>query len=182
MKLKTGPLRVITQFITFVFLIALLFSCGEPEPEKKKPVEWDTEKSTRMNKAFAQDEDLEIQVYIAQHENWKDETTGSGLHYIRLKESEGPLAKSGQQAKVHYRVTLLDGTRIYETGKDEYDLFLIDKSEIETGIQEGIKKMRVGEKAKLIIPSHLAHGLIGDMDKVPPLTTLVVDIDLIALI
>lgn len=163
-------------------LVVILVSCGEPEPEEKKPVKWDAEKSTRMNKAFARDEDLEIQVYIAQHENWKDETTGSGLHYINLKKTDGPLAKAGQQARVRYKVTLLDGTVVYETGNDEYDVFQIDKSEIETGIQEGIKRMHVGERAKLIIPSHLAHGLIGDMDKIPPLTTLVVDIELIALL
>jgi len=39
--------------------------------------------------------------------------------------------------------------------------------------------LSLGDHAKLIIPSHLAHGLIGDLDKIPPLTTLVMDIHLI---
>ena len=38
--------------------------------------------------------------------------------------------------------------------------------------------MREGDKAKLIVPSHLAHGLVGDFDKIPPLTPIVVDIQL----
>jgi FKBP-type peptidyl-prolyl cis-trans isomerase len=76
----------------------------------------------------------------------------------------------------------LDGTSCYKTNSDEFEEFVIDKSDIESGVQEGIKKMRVGDKAKLIIPSHLAHGLIGDMDKIPPLTVIVVDIHLIGLI
>ena len=59
---------------------------------------------------------------------------------------------------------------------------MIDKSDIESGVQEGIKKMRVGDKAKLIIPSHLAHGLTGDMEKIPPLSVIVVDIHLIGLV
>jgi FKBP-type peptidyl-prolyl cis-trans isomerase len=61
------------------------------------------------------------------------------------------------------------------------DVFEIDRADIESGIHEGIKFMSVGDRAKLIIPSHLAHGLVGDLDKVPPLSTLVVDIHLIVL-
>jgi FKBP-type peptidyl-prolyl cis-trans isomerase len=60
--------------------------------------------------------------------------------------------------------------------------FVIDKSDIESGIQEGIKKMREGDRAKMIIPSHLAHGLVGDLDKIPPLSVIVVDIHLIGLL
>jgi FKBP-type peptidyl-prolyl cis-trans isomerase len=42
--------------------------------------------------------------------------------------------------------------------------------------------MRVGEKARLVMPSHLAHGLLGDMDnKIPPLSPLIIDIELIAI-
>jgi FKBP-type peptidyl-prolyl cis-trans isomerase len=41
--------------------------------------------------------------------------------------------------------------------------------------------MKMGDRAKLIIPSHLAHGLVGDLNKIPPLTTIVVDIHLIDL-
>jgi FKBP-type peptidyl-prolyl cis-trans isomerase len=41
--------------------------------------------------------------------------------------------------------------------------------------------MRKGEKALFILPPHLAHGLIGDMNKIPPLTTVVYDIELIGL-
>jgi len=41
--------------------------------------------------------------------------------------------------------------------------------------------MRVGDKAKFIVPSHLGHGLSGDFEKIPPLTTLVIDLELVAL-
>jgi FKBP-type peptidyl-prolyl cis-trans isomerase len=34
----------------------------------------------------------------------------------------------------------------------------------------------------LIVPTHLAHGLVGDFDKIPPLTTLVVNVELVGLI
>ena len=40
---------------------------------------------------------------------------------------------------------------------------------------------KVGDKAKLIVPSHLGHGLLGDFDKVPPMRSLVIDIKLIGI-
>ena len=50
---------------------------------------------------------------------------------------------------------------------------------IESGLHEGISYMKEGDRAKIIIPSYLAHGLIGDLDKMPPLATIIYDIRLI---
>jgi FKBP-type peptidyl-prolyl cis-trans isomerase len=41
--------------------------------------------------------------------------------------------------------------------------------------------MREGECAKLILPNHLAHGLVGDLEQIPPLAILLVDVELIEL-
>ena len=40
------------------------------------------------------------------------------------------------------------------------------------------KLMAEGDRFMVIIPSHLAHGLVGDQDKIPPLSTLLVDVTL----
>lgn len=161
--------------------LLLLVSCESTPPPVKRPPHWSTEKSTQLNKELATEEDINIRLYLAQHEKLQAESTGSGLRYIVIRPGTGPQAQAGQDAKVQYKVSLLDGTKCYETAADEVEVFRIDKSNVETGIQEGIKKMHVGEKAKLIIPSHLAHGLIGDLDKIPPLAPIIVDIELIEL-
>lgn len=166
--------------LLILVLIFNLISCSEPE---KKPVEidWNKDKSTQMNKELAIQNEIDIKLYLEQYPSWKMTKTGSGLQYYIYKEGDGEKAQVGKIAQIESEVTLLDGTECYKTKDDEFESFVIDKSEIETGIQEGIKKMKVGDRAKLIIPSHLAHGLIGDMDKIPPLTTIVVDIHLIGL-
>ena len=164
-----------------LLLLLLIGACSETPPKQKQEPNWTKEKSSEMNKEFALEEDLEIRLYLEQHKDYKVQIIGSGLRYIPLKTTDGELAVAGLDAHVSYKVTMLDGEKIYETASDEVDIFRVDKSNIETGIQEGIKKMKVGERSILIIPSHLAHGLIGDMDKVPPLTTLVVDIELLKL-
>jgi FKBP-type peptidyl-prolyl cis-trans isomerase len=58
--------------------------------------------------------------------------------------------------------------------------FLIGQSDVEAGLEEGIRLMRTGDRAKLILPSRLAFGLLGDGKKIPPGATLVYDIELVA--
>jgi FKBP-type peptidyl-prolyl cis-trans isomerase len=134
-----------------------------------------------MNKNLAIEEEIQIKLFLEQHKDWKMEKSGTGLQYFIYEEGEGSIGSVGQTADVEMKITLLDGSEVYSTKKDHVDEFVIDKSEIESGIHEGIKKMKKGGKAKLIIPSHLAHGLIGDFEKIPPLSILVVDIHLLNL-
>jgi len=47
---------------------------------------------------------------------------------------------------------------------------------VESGLHEVMKYLREGDRAVVIIPSHLAFGLLGDLDKVPPFSTVVYDI------
>ena len=121
-------------------------------------------------------------MYLEQHSNWRMVSTGSGLRYFVYQQGNGVKAEEGMTAQVETEISLLDGRQCYKTAADEMEEFVIDKSDIESGIQEGIKKMREGDRAKMIIPSHLAHGLVGDLDKIPPLSVIVVDIHLLGLL
>jgi len=168
--------------LSAIILLLIFVACGEEKKEIPK-IDWNQEKSTKFNKELAIEEEINIKLFLEQHSTWEMTKTGSGLQYYIYKNGLGErTAKVGDIAQVEMKISLLDGKECYATKSDEYEEFVIDKSDIETGIQEGIKKLKVGDQAKLIIPSHLAHGLIGDMDKIPPLSTLVVDIKLIGLI
>ena len=167
------------KILIFSFLI-FSFSCSE-EPEKQQEVDWDQKKSTELNKNLSMEEEINIDLYLEEHKDWKVTKTGSGLRYWIYKNGNGPIATSSKKAEVEISVQLLDGSECYRTNADEMEVFEIDHADIESGLHEGIKYMHVGDFAKLIIPSHLAHGLVGDLDKVPPMSTLVVDIHLIGL-
>lgn len=168
--------------IIFVLTLLFLTACGEGEQKENPEIEWDKEKSTKMHKELAIEEEIQIKLFLAQNKDWKMIKTGSGLQYYIYHNGTGDQAREDLIAQVEMKVTLLDGSECYKTKSDEYEEFMIDRSNIETGVQEGIKKMRIGDKAKFIIPSHLAHGLVGDLNKIPPLTTIVVDIHLIGLV
>lgn len=166
------------QFLVLTSLFLLSCTSQHKSPKKK---EWNMEKSTKLNKELAIEQEIDIDLYFAQHEQLKYTKTGTGLRFVRLKETNGEKPEAGMNVEVQSRVCLLDGKEIYKTAADELDVFRIDKSEMESGIHEGIKLMRVGEKARLVFPSHLAHGLIGDLNDIPPASPLVVDIELIAI-
>ncbi len=172
-------MKYLIIFLSGFFL--LLFTSCEDEVQPIE-VEWTKEQSTDLNKELAIQEELDIRFYLEMHKDWKMRKTGSGLQLYIYKEGEVDASfhpQSGHIAMIEYKITLLDGTVCDETKEDEYVDFKVDNSEIESGVQEAIKLLSLGDHAKLIIPSHLAHGLIGDLDKIPPLTTLVMDIHLI---
>lgn len=174
-------MKMHTRHFAFLFTCVFLFSnCREEE--KAPEIEWNKDLSTQMNERLAQDEDLNIRMYLENRKSWKMNETGTGLRYYIYQQGNGDQAVSGLIAQVRMKVEGLDGTIFKETEKGEIESFMIDKSDIETGLQEGIKKMRIGDKAKLIVPSHLAHGIAGDMEQIPPLTTLIIDVELLGLI
>jgi len=85
------------------------------------------------------------------------------------------------QAKVKFTVSLLNGTICYSSDSSGTESFLIDHDQVESGLHEGIKLMHEGDRAKFILPSHLAHGLIGDRARIPARAPIVYDIELIQL-
>lgn len=159
-------------------LISLMFSCSSGKKEEKEKVNWTKEKSLELGKEIAIEEDLMIRLYLEQHKNMKFIKTGTGLQYLILKQGDGDSAKAGHFVFVDYKISLLDGKVCYQTDADHYDKLIVDRSDVQSGIQEGLKKMRVGDSSKMIMPSHLANGLVGDLENIPPLSPIIVDISL----
>jgi FKBP-type peptidyl-prolyl cis-trans isomerase len=106
--------------------------------------------------------------------------TGTGLHYMVYSKSESQdTAKVGDVVTVDFEISLLNGQICYTSEIKGPESFMVEKSDIESGLHEGIQYMCPGDRAKFIIPSLAAHGLVGDTDKIPPLTTVIYDIELI---
>ena len=152
-------------------------SCGDEAKPKQEidPLQF-KQALEKVNKYEVGKQSDEINRYI-QHRKWNMEMTGTGLRYMFLKKGNGIQIKSGDFVKVDYKISLLDGTVCYSSDQDGSYKLRVEGDAIESGLHEAIQLMRIGDKAKFILPPHLAHGLHGDDAKIPPLSAIVVDLE-----
>ena len=174
---------MIKSFTYFFILILIVLSCRqEKKPIVEEKSKWSKGHSVNFNQELVIREQMQIKLFLDHQKSLKMKLTNSGLRYMIYKNGVGKeLAKNGQLATIKIKMSLLDGTICYETIDNEYEYFGIEKSEKEFGIHELVKYMKVGDKAKAILPSHLAHGLLGDRENIPPQSILYLDVELIDL-
>ncbi|MBI5070950.1 MAG: FKBP-type peptidyl-prolyl cis-trans isomerase [Deltaproteobacteria bacterium] len=109
------------------------------------------------------------------------EKTASGLVVVTLKEGTGASPKETDTVRVHYRGTLVDGKEFdssYKRGQPaEFPLNGVIKC-----WTEGVQKIKVGGKAKLVCPSAIAYGERGAGASIPPNATLVFEVELLDIV
>ena len=107
-----------------------------------------------------------------------DETT-TGLRYKILQNGEGKQATKGANVSVHYKGQLLDGTVFDSSYKRKQPIdFPVGVGQVIAGWDEGILLLKVGDKARFVIPSNLAYGESGAGGVIPPNATLIFDVEL----
>ncbi len=107
-------------------------------------------------------------------------TTASGLQYIEEVAGTGPQAEAGMLVSVHYTGTLESG-EVFDASyqRGEPFQFMLGAGRVIAGWDEGIALMKVGGRARLIIPSELGYGAQG-AGSIPPNATLIFDVALMA--
>ena len=107
------------------------------------------------------------------------EKTDSGLRYQILQNGSGKKAEKGNNISVHYKGQLIDGT-VFDSSyqrKQPID-FQVGIGQVIKGWDEGLQLLKVGDKARLVIPSDLAYGSQGAGGVIPPNATLIFDVEL----
>jgi FKBP-type peptidyl-prolyl cis-trans isomerase FkpA len=104
--------------------------------------------------------------------------TESGLVYQSIKEGTGPSPKASDTVKVHYRGTLPDG-REFDSSYARNQPAEFPLGNVIKCWTEGVAKMKVGGKAKLVCPAAIAYGDRGAGAMIPPGATLVFEVELI---
>ena len=171
--------------ITVIILICLICSCRNEESNEKAPLEdtdksWSNEHSVDFNQEVHNREEIDIKIYLEHHKELRMTETNTGLRYqiVRKGSEDQPLAKEGDFVSVDLKIRLLSGKVCYDTDSLP-DEFVCGKSDRESGLQEALKMMRVDDYARLILPSYMAHGLLGNSENIPPQSVLVVDVELL---
>ncbi|MBC72959.1 peptidylprolyl isomerase [Flagellimonas marinaquae] len=105
--------------------------------------------------------------------------TDSGLRYKIIQKGSGAKAEKGKTVSVHYEGALTNGQVFDSSYKRKQPIdFSLGIGQVIPGWDEGISLLKVGDKARFVIPSHLAYGSTGAGGVIPPNATLIFDVEL----
>jgi FKBP-type peptidyl-prolyl cis-trans isomerase FkpA len=105
-------------------------------------------------------------------------TTSSGLVYESLKDGTGAQPAATDTVKVHYRGTFPDG-REFDSSIKRGQPAEFPLNRVIPCWTEGVQRMKVGGKAKLVCPPAIAYGSRGAGSVIPPDATLHFEVELI---
>ena len=123
-------------------------------------------------------EEQQIDEYLTANKLTPTEVTISGLRFVKtLSNSTGATPSANQTLNVRYRGQLLRARTAFDsTGTSLYST-MIGKSV--PGFDEGLAKLKVGEKATLVFPSRIGYGSTGNQ-VIPPYAPMRFDIELVS--
>lgn len=132
-------------------------------------------------------EEEQITEYIAKNKLTVTQKTDAGVRIVMTQtNATGDLPKPGQLIEVKYKGSLLRDIRKVVSGQVVYDptfdsgTFSFNLGgNVVAGFNDGISKLRVGEKAKLIFPSSLGYGSTGT-GAIQPFTPLAFDVEVLS--
>ena len=154
MKLK----KSFSGWILFTMMLAIVFGMASCEKESE------LEKQAAIDKAL-------IDQYVIDHQ-LDGQYTASGTYYEVQEDGNGSFPYSSAIIQVTYKGYFLDGTVF-----DEGYISAAPLSTLILGWQDGIPRIDVGGKIKLVAPSRLGYGT-RELDNIPANSVLVFDITL----
>jgi FKBP-type peptidyl-prolyl cis-trans isomerase FkpA len=106
--------------------------------------------------------------------------TPSGLVYKTLTPGRGGSPKATDTVSVHYHGTLPDG-KVFDSSVQRGQPAEFQLNQVIPCWTEGVQRMKVGEKAKLVCPSEIAYGDRGAGPDIGPGATLVFEVELLGI-
>ena len=133
-----------------------------------------------VNRNWIKDESFLIDQFCIRH-NIAVVETKSGVRFHVYKSKNAEKIKTGDLVTIDYEVRLLDSdtTLCYSSKNAQPFSFIVEMDNIESGLHEAITYFKAGESGVVILPHYLAHGLLGNMDKIPPLSPVLYNIEVI---
>lgn len=108
------------------------------------------------------------------------ETLPSGVSVTIIKQGSGRMPNASNVVKVHYRGTLTNGTEFDSSyGRGQPATFPL--SQVIPCWTQGVQKIKVGGKAKLVCPANTAYGPRAT-GKIPANSTLVFEVELLDIV
>ena len=107
------------------------------------------------------------------------QVTESGLIYTELVAGEGASPAATDRVQVHYHGTLRTG-KVFDSSVDRGEPVTFGLDQVIPCWTEGVQKLKVGGKAKLVCPPDLAYGDRA-AGPIPPGSALVFEVELLSI-
>lgn len=160
------------SLVIICMLILLPCSCRNNSPAGEQLQKPGKDEMEEMNRFLVQKDREIIENYI-ERKGLTMKESPVGLWYVIEEEGEGELLGDNDRIEIAYHCELIDGTFCYSSDESGPMRVTVGKSDIEPGLNEGLRLLKPGGKAMFILPPFLAHGLVGDGKKIPPRTIVV---------
>ncbi len=102
----------------------------------------------------------------------------SGLIYTEITAGTGENPKPTDNVTVHYKGTLRDGT-VFDSSIDRGQPATFRLDQVIACWTEGVQKIKVGGKARLVCPAAIAYGDRGRPPQIPGGATLIFEVELL---
>jgi FKBP-type peptidyl-prolyl cis-trans isomerase len=106
--------------------------------------------------------------------------TRSGLEITTIREGTGKSPKRRDRVSVHYHGTFESG-EVFDSSVERGKPAVFPLNGVIKCWTEGLQRMKVGGKAKLVCPPKIAYGRRGAPPRIPPNATLIFEVELLAI-
>lgn len=108
-------------------------------------------------------------------------TLDSGLQYRVMTMGEGAKPHADQSVKCHYHGTTIKG-EVFDSSVNRGVPATFPLNRVIAGWTEGVQLMPIGSKFEFVIPPHLAYGEQQISKEIRPNSTLIFEVELLAII
>jgi FKBP-type peptidyl-prolyl cis-trans isomerase len=120
------------------------------------------------------------EAWSATRRGWTTTPSGLQYHVLKAAPASAPKPAPGAVVTIHYVGKFIDG-RVFDSSRERNEPATFPLNRLIKGWQEGVPMMRVGETWSFVIPAPIAYGDRSDRGPIPPGSTLLFEIELIAI-
>ncbi|HIE16268.1 MAG TPA: peptidylprolyl isomerase [Bacteroidales bacterium] len=173
-----------TELLILLIIIPFISACKHITTENKHnnvPLSEYEKPLQDVNRYLVKKDNDRIKSFI-RRKHWKMKQTQTGLWYqIYERSSDTLMPVLNDLIELSYKVYLLDGTLCYTSDSTGTKKFIVGHGGVEAGLEEAVLMLHRGDKARFIMPPYLAHGLLGDQNKIPARSIIIYNIQLLTI-
>jgi len=104
------------------------------------------------------------------------------LKIEHINKGTGRTPNKGEHVTVHYTGWFTNGQKFDSSvDRDEPFTFVLGAQQVISGWDLGVATLKIGDKVKLTIPPELGYGKAGYPGAIPPNSTLIFEVELLAI-